>query len=319
MHVEAYVVTQDRLLETVDAQTMSDEWFCDDTIRWIRVTSATPDEVERALRPLELHPRIVQACANPRPSQVDALEKVQLIAVPLWTPGVMASSSLRFVCMASTLITIQDAPFRFLDERVDRLRGDLRLVEGGTAALTLDLVRVVRGALFTPYLELRADVEATAEVLERKPNEVGTDDLLGLKRRATKLANLLEDYLHCVLGLQEARSETIGFATVRPEYQDLVGDAQRGQELLARIQDRIRDLRQSSLNYVQESTNRRLNILAVLSAIYLPPTLIAGLYGMNFENIPITQALYGYFVVLSLMIGLVVGQACFFYRRGYFK
>ena len=71
------------------------------------------------------------------------------------------------------------------------------------------------------------------------------------------------------------------------------------------MEERIRDLRQSSLNYLQESTNRRLNILAVLSAIYLPSTLIAGIYGMNFDNIPITKVPYGYFIVLVLMIGLV--------------
>jgi len=81
MQIEAYAVTKDRLLEPIDSGTMSDDWFGDDAVRWIKITSATPEDVERALRPLELHSRILQACANPRPPQAEALEKVLFIAI----------------------------------------------------------------------------------------------------------------------------------------------------------------------------------------------------------------------------------------------
>jgi hypothetical protein len=97
MQIDAYVVTKERLLAPVDAREMSDDWFLDDTVRWIKITSATPEEVERALRPLELQPRIVHACANPEPPQVEVLEKVLFTAMPLWTPEVGAMSSVRFV------------------------------------------------------------------------------------------------------------------------------------------------------------------------------------------------------------------------------
>lgn len=52
MQVDAYIITKDRVLAPIDAQEMSDDWFVDDTVRWIKITSATPAEVERALRPL---------------------------------------------------------------------------------------------------------------------------------------------------------------------------------------------------------------------------------------------------------------------------
>jgi len=319
MKIDAYIVTDERVLAPVDAREMSDDWFLDDTVRWIKITSATPEEVERALAPLELHPRIVHACAHPQPPQVEALETVLFMAMPLWTPQTAGASAVRFVGVAKTLITIQDAPVDVLEEQAERLRGEQRLYEPGTAALALDLARALLRSLRSPYLTLRSDVEATANVLERTPRQVGVDDLLALKRRATRLANILEDYLFCLVGLEEARSEKLRFDTVREAYQELVRDVQRAQKLTARTEDRIRDLRQSSINYLQESTNRRLNILAVLSAIYLPSTLVAGIYGMNFDNIPITKLPYGYFIVLALMIGLVVGQIWFFHRRGYLR
>ena len=108
MQVDAYLITKDRLLAPVDVQSMSDEWFFDGTVRWIKITSATPQEVELALRPLELEPRIVQACVHPQPPQVKVFEKVLFLAMPLWNPGTAATSSVRFVGVATTLITIQD-------------------------------------------------------------------------------------------------------------------------------------------------------------------------------------------------------------------
>lgn len=318
MKIDAYIVTDERVLAPVDAREMSDDWFLDDTVRWIKITSATPEDVERALAPLGLHPRIVHACARPQPPQVEVLEKFLFMAMPLWTPDA-AAAAVRFVGVATTLITVQDAPVDVLEEQAERLRGEQRLYDPGTAALTLDLARAMLRSLRSPYLTLRSDVEATADVLERTPGQVGADDLLALKRRATRLGNILEDYLFCLVGLEEARSEKLRFEAVREAYQELTRDVQRAQKLIARTEDRIRDLRQSSINCLQESTNRRLNILAVLSAIYLPSTLVAGIYGMNFDNIPITKMPNGYFIVLALMIGLVVGQIWFFNRRGYFR
>ncbi len=86
-----------------------------------------------------------------------------------------------------------------------------------------------------------------------------------------------------------------------------------------RLEDQARELRQGYGGLLQEATNRRLNVLAVLSAIYLPSTLIAGIYGMSFDDIPITKIAGGYLIVLSLMIALVVGQMAFFWLRGWFK
>ena len=319
MQVDTYRITTDCLLAPVDAREMSDQWFLDDTVRWIKITSATPKEVEQALRPLELEPRIVHACVYPQPPQVQVFEKVLFLAMPLWNSHVAATSSFRFVGVATTLITIQEEPLEFIEERAQHLLADQHILDVSVTALALDLVEALMRSQFPLYLTLRADVDAVGDVLEKTPADVGADDLTGLKRRATRLSNLLEDYLYCLLALQEARSETLQLATVRAGFQDLVGNVQKGQKLVARVEDRIRDLRQSSLSYLQESTNRRLNILAVLSAIYLPSTLIAGVYGMNFDNSPITKVPYGYFIVLALMIGLVAGQVWFFYRRGWLK
>jgi len=49
------------------------------------------------------------------------------------------------------------------------------------------------------------------------------------------------------------------------------------------------------------------------------PALIAGIYGMNLQGIPMTKLSHGYFIVIVFMAAVVLGHFWFFYRRGWFK
>lgn len=58
--------------------------------------------------------------------------------------------------------------------------------------------------------------------------------------------------------------------------------------------------------------------LTIISTIFIPLTFIAGVYGMNFDNMPELHWKYGYFVVLSAMVGLTLILLFCFRRKGWF-
>ena len=64
-------------------------------------------------------------------------------------------------------------------------------------------------------------------------------------------------------------------------------------------------------------TNDVMKTLAVLSAIILPLSLIAGIYGMNFENMPELHSKNGYFVTMIVMAIVAVVLLVYFWRRGW--
>ena len=70
---------------------------------------------------------------------------------------------------------------------------------------------------------------------------------------------------------------------------------------------------------MQAVTERRLRFLTVLSAVFLPLGLIAGIYGMNFANMPELQSKYGYELVLGLMVALGAAALLYFHRKGWFR
>ncbi len=71
------------------------------------------------------------------------------------------------------------------------------------------------------------------------------------------------------------------------------------------------------LSSVGQRTNEIMRVLTVVSAIFLPITFIAGLYGMNFRNMPETETQNGYFVVLALMATIVVSMLVWMKRKGW--
>ena len=58
--------------------------------------------------------------------------------------------------------------------------------------------------------------------------------------------------------------------------------------------------------------------LTIISTIFIPLTFIAGVYGMNFDHMPELHWKYGYFVVMSAMVGLTLIMLFSFRRKGWF-
>jgi len=81
---------------------------------------------------------------------------------------------------------------------------------------------------------------------------------------------------------------------------------------------RIGDLRSGFQMNAQDKTNRRLNLLTVLSAIFTPITLLAGIWGMNFETMPELKFPFAYPIAVGLMVLIGAGMYQYFRREGWF-
>lgn len=72
-------------------------------------------------------------------------------------------------------------------------------------------------------------------------------------------------------------------------------------------------------NEASYRTNEVMRVLTVFSIFFLPLNFIAGIYGMNFEHMPELKLPYGYFMVLSVMLTVVIGITFWIYRKGWLK
>lgn len=319
MNITTHQITDDRRLRLVTMDTDLPSWLTDDTNRWIDLHSFDAKQLEHFLAPLDLPATVREACRSaPTRPLVISLEEVLFISVPVEIRDKMLLY-LSIIVVPTTVITVQHGTVTNLQDIGTDQSNIRRLVAANTAGMLHWILIAVLKETIKDYYRIRTRTIDMARTLDRDPTTVDAGDILDLKRTVTPLGVLFEDQMTCVLELHQSRSETLRLETIHAEVTELLQDLQRGMTIIARLEDRVRDLYQFHLQTLEETTNRRLKILTVLSAIYLPSTLIAGIYGMNFQYIPVLGMRFGYALALTIMIGLVIGQLWFFKRRGWFK
>jgi magnesium transporter len=83
--------------------------------------------------------------------------------------------------------------------------------------------------------------------------------------------------------------------------------------------DKINFLMDATVGFININQNKIIKIFSVASVALLPPTLIASLYGMNFQYMPELSQKWGYPFALIMMIASAVVPMWYFRRRGWLK
>ncbi len=121
-----------------------------------------------------------------------------------------------------------------------------------------------------------------------------------------------------VAWLQQVESSAFTIKDQHKYYRDLAREIQQAIHGAENLGSRLRDMNEHCQLAAQEKTNKRLSILTVIQAVFVPLTLIAGVYGMNFQYMPELQWSYGYWSILSLMGLIVIAEIWVFRRGGWF-
>ena len=83
--------------------------------------------------------------------------------------------------------------------------------------------------------------------------------------------------------------------------------------------DKVNFLMDATVGFININQNKIIKIFSVASAAVLPPTLIASIYGMNFDRFPELKWEYGYPFALGLMVASAIVPLWYFWRRGWLK
>ena len=88
-------------------------------------------------------------------------------------------------------------------------------------------------------------------------------------------------------------------------------------ESLESVRDMLADLLDIYLSSVSNRLNTEVRILTVLTTLFMPATLIAGIFGMNFHTMPLLDDNEGFWFALAMMLGAATVMAAAFWRRNW--
>ncbi len=154
--------------------------------------------------------------------------------------------------------------------------------------------------------------------MDEDPGSVDDLELAELKQQLLRVEAVATEQLETFTALSEAESSALDFSDLRGPISLLTSTAAATDRLVDRMDGRFLNLRSRSANFKQDKLNRRLGVLTVISTIFLPLTLLAGIWGMNFSLMPELNVPYGYPLALTLMLAIGGAVALFLRSRGWF-
>lgn len=160
------------------------------------------------------------------------------------------------------------------------------------------------------------ELEDRIFLMKNKTNNKILEEIMDLRRSVARLKRISSRQLDVLYRLSHGEFSQIP-ANVLPFYRDVHDHLQRISDLSENYRDLVAGLFDIHFSVTANKTNDVMKVLAVFSSIMLPLSLIAGIYGMNFKNMPELDSPYGYYGTLLLMMLVGGGLLVYFWRKGW--
>jgi magnesium transporter len=182
------------------------------------------------------------------------------------------------------------------------------------AVLALRLCRIMVDRYLGILLALEPRLEELEDEILSSPRDELLGELAGYKSSLKKLRRIFAYHQQVFSALRNGDYPLFGTEIVH-ELNDVYEHQERAVSLSGLYYELAVDLVESYISLASHHLNQIMKVLTIVTVIFVPLSFLAGLYGMNFENIPELHARFGYFILLGVMAGIAVTLLALFRKK----
>ncbi len=288
----------------------------DDGVAWIDLYKPTQEEFESVAQQLELPPRVIEDAIKPqqRPKLVrygDSLFVVLKTARYLDEPEKVEFSEAHVLVGKDLIVTARYEEIPALDEVRRRLEGEPELLRQGLRQGPQPILHVLHEIMdqivddYEPVLEgLGTDIqEVEGEVFGGNP--AVSQRIYELSRELAQFQRATSPLARALERVTESDEHDID-PEVRSYLRDLHERVLRVKEPTEGFRDMLSDILVVNLTLISVRQNDQTKKISAWAAILIVPTVIAGIYGMNFDYMPELHWTFGYPFALALIVSICV-------------
>ncbi|HEX3423798.1 MAG TPA: magnesium/cobalt transporter CorA [Sphingomicrobium sp.] len=287
---------------------------------WIGIADPTDAEMLALQQTYDLHPLAVEDAikANQLPKVEVFGDQLFVIARTARLHGETIDYGETAIFVGSShIITVRHGSERAHTALREQLEKAPKLLMHGTDYLLHTVLDYVVDG-YAPLVDdieedvLRMESRAASTFLEREQ----VNHIFTLRRELSRMQRILGPMGEVALKLARQELPCIE-ADARAYFRDVQDHVRRVQERVDGLRDALNSVFQLSQLIEQQRVGTITRQLASWAAILAVPTAIAGIYGMNFENMPELHLKYGYFLVLGLIVVICLWLYDRFRRTGW--
>jgi magnesium transporter len=281
---------------------------------WVAMLERDPAALEQMREEFGLHPLAVEDAqhGHQRPKIEEYGDSV-FVVMHLLEPdeGGYRIGEVDVFAGPNYVLTIRSHAERGFQDVRARAEREPDLLKNGSGYVLYALI----DAVVDRYFPLLDAVETELDAIEERIFAGGTprenvEALYTLKQKLGVFRHAVAPLLEAVNNLYGARAPRV-CADMKDYFRDIADHLQRLNQTIEAIRDTIATAIAVNLSLISLQENETVKRLAAYGALVAVPTMIAGIYGMNFEHMPELGWKYGYLLATALMVAI---DGYLFYR-----
>lgn len=310
MSLEVQYISKSNQIETADGR---DTVPYDATFTWYDYNSF--EDKEKMLSDFKLNEDQLEdeSLKRYRPQYYN-YDEYQLLICHVIDRDTLEAHAINIIVMKDVIITYHNG---VLDDFIDIAK----IIKHKREDLESDIALYILHETLDQYFDIVHDIEDTVISFEEKHgNEKKGEnvtakmfdvrkEIFRVKRVIIPMEEIVEKFKEQDDIFNSSRSESI--------LSKIDSKIDRQKLIIQFSEEMIDEMKNNYISYNTYRMNKIINVLTIISAIFLPLTLITGIYGMNFENMPELGWGPGYFVTLGVMLLISISMLSFFKYKGW--
>ncbi|SNY46363.1 magnesium transporter [Arsukibacterium tuosuense] len=282
---------------------------------WLNLNEATPEEIQQVLHRFAIAPTLAEDFSRQRhPPKLETQPDFSLLILRGYADPdfseYSSSAQVNLLYSKQVLISLVRCQSASLLEQLTPK------IAAGQSLIVTDWVKHLILAVSGSYLEKLIAFEDVLSELEDNMLQRGSDEQMALMMRYRSVLRKINRNLAYQKdifadALYEEKSPLLNHFS-GPDVRDFYEKFERLHSMTDLYYDQLSDLVEGYMSTTSHQINERMKVLTMVSTIFIPLTFIAGLYGMNFVNIPELVNPNGYYYALLAMAVLGVGGLFWF-------
>lgn len=291
------------------------KWF------WVDFNEPTDEEIKHLADTFHFHPLAIEDCIHrlQRP-KLDYYDDHTFYATHIVLDGEkeILKEELDFFIGENFIVTFHRTPSKEVTFVWDSLLSQTNIEKWDTFYVFYQILDKAVDNYFPIIYKIEDDLDKIEDNTQQKSTKLLMAELFNTRYKLLNLlhtVNPMRDLLYRMLN-----SHHLSLISEKREYfSDIHDHLLKLSEMVMSNREITADIRDNYLSLNSHQTNNVMKVLTIITSIFAPLTFIAGIYGMNFENIPELTWKYGYFLTLGLMGTIGVSMYIWFKGKGWFK
>lgn len=295
-----------------------------DFIHWINIDGLRKQDVEIISTRFGIHHLIIEdiLSVDQRP-KMDEIENILYGLLNMLyfdvSDNTVQQEQISIVLGKNFVVSFQEDAQRDVFNSIrDKLRiQNSRLRQRGADYLCYSMMDMIVDHYFVVMEKLGERIESLEEEVIRHSNDRSLARINQLRKELIVLKRNMSPVRDLINGFIRSESELLEDRTTK-YFKDVYDHIVQANDLSDNYRDMMMNLQDLYLSNLNKKTNEVMKVMAVVTCLLAPATVIGGIFGMNFDVIPTAHNQWGFYTAVALMLFIPLLMLIIFKKRGWF-